>query len=44
MEQCPNRFQRMKETHPKQYNYCMKDVEEGGLGMGKVLDYIKVPH
>lgn len=44
MEQCPNRFQRMKETHPKQYNYCMKDIEEGGLGMGKVLDYIKVPH
>ncbi len=44
MEKCPNRFQRMQITHPKLHQYCMKDVEEGGLGMGKVLDYINVPY
>lgn len=37
---CPNRFQRMKETHPNQYKYCMKPVEEGGLGLAKVLDFM----
>lgn len=44
MEDCPNRFHRMKETHPKQYAYCMKPLEEGGLGMDKVLEYIGVDH
>lgn len=44
LEKEPNRFQRMKETHPKQYEYCMKDVEQGGLGLKKVLDYIGVPY
>lgn len=38
-----NRFQLMKETHPKQYAYCMKSVEEGGLGIKEVLEYINVP-
>ena len=37
---CPNRFQKMKETHPNQYKYCMKDVEDGGLGLRKVLEFI----
>lgn len=40
----PNRFQRMKETHPKQYAYCMKPVSEGGLGLDEVLSYINVDH
>lgn len=31
----PNKFQRMKVTHPKQYDYCMNV-----LGLKKVLDYI----
>jgi 3'-phosphoadenosine 5'-phosphosulfate sulfotransferase (PAPS reductase)/FAD synthetase len=44
LEKCPNRFQRMKETHPKQYEYCMKPVESGGLGMDEVLDFIGVDH
>ena len=44
LESCPNRFQQMKETHPKQYEYCMKPVEAGGLGMAEVLDYIGVDH
>ena len=40
----PNRFQQMKETHPKLYEYCMKDWDDGGLGMAKVLDYIHVKY
>lgn len=42
LEQEPNRFQRMKTTHPKQYDYCMR--EENGLGLAKVLDYIGVKY
>jgi 3'-phosphoadenosine 5'-phosphosulfate sulfotransferase (PAPS reductase)/FAD synthetase len=36
-EKEPNRFQRMKITHPKQYDYCINK-----LGIGKCLDYINV--
>jgi 3'-phosphoadenosine 5'-phosphosulfate sulfotransferase (PAPS reductase)/FAD synthetase len=43
-EKEPNRFQTMKETHPKIYDFCMKPIENGGLGMDEVLDYIGVPH
>lgn len=43
-ELSPNRFERMKLTHPKQYEWCMKDVELGGLGLDKVLNYIKLNH
>lgn len=43
-EKEPNKFQRMKKTHPKQYEYCMRDVEDGGLGIRKVLDYIGVKY
>jgi 3'-phosphoadenosine 5'-phosphosulfate sulfotransferase (PAPS reductase)/FAD synthetase len=39
MEQCPNRFQRMAMTHPKQYNYCINQ-----LGLGEVLTYIGVDY
>ena len=44
LEKSPNRFQRMKETHPKQYEYCLRPVEQGGLGMAEVLDYIGVDY
>ena len=44
LEKEPNRFQRMKETHPQIYEYCMKPIEEGGLGLAKVLDYINVKY
>ena len=44
LEKSPNRFEQMKETHPKQYAYCMKPTEEGGLGMAAVLDYIGVKY
>ena len=38
LEKEPNRFQRMKETHPKQWEYCMDK-----LGLRDVLAYINVP-
>ena len=34
------RFERMKETHPKQYEYIMKPWKEGGLGYKEVIDWI----
>ena len=43
-DKCPNRFQQLKETHPKIWDYCMKDWDKGGLGMKEVLDYINVPY
>lgn len=42
LEKEPNRFQRLKVTHPKLWEYCMKPWDEGGLGMKHVLDYIGV--
>lgn len=48
-----NRFQRLKETHPRQYEYCIGGGEmvdgkwqpnKEGLGLGKVLDYIGVKY
>lgn len=48
-----NRFQRLRETHPKQYAYCIGGGEmvdgkwqpnKEGLGLGKVLDYIGVKY
>ena len=42
LEPYPNRFQNLKQTHPKLWAYCMKPWNEGGLGMQKVLEYIHV--
>ena len=39
LEREPNRFQRMKVTHPKKYKYCINK-----LGIGQVLDYIGVKY
>lgn len=39
LEKEPNRFQMMKETHPKQWDYCINK-----LGLRKVLDYIGVKY
>ena len=33
-------FERMKETHPKQYEWIMKPWNEGGLGYKDVIDWI----
>ena len=39
LESSPNRFERMRFSHPKQYRYCIEK-----LGMGEVLDYINVKY
>ena len=39
MEKEPNRFQRMKVTHPKLWTYCMDR-----LGLREVMEYINVPY
>ena len=44
MEKEPNRFQQLKCSHPKIWNYCMKPWDEGGLGMKEVLDYVHVKY
>lgn len=53
LEKEPNRFQRLKETHPRQYDYCINGGEmvdgkwqpsKDGLGLAKVLDYIGVQY
>lgn len=43
LEKEPNRFQMLKESHPKLWEYCMKPIEDGGLGMREVMEYINVP-
>lgn len=53
LEKGENRFERMKHTHPKHYDFCIGGGEfdhadglwkpnERGLGYGRVLDYIGV--
>lgn len=53
LEKEPNRFQRLKQTHPRQYEFCINGGEmvdgkwqpsKEGLGLGKVLDYIGVDY
>lgn len=53
LEKEPNRFQRLKQTHPRQYQYCIGGGEmvdgkwqpsKDGLGLGHVLDYIGVKY
>lgn len=39
LESEPNRFQRMKKSHPAQWNYCINK-----LGLKEILDYIGVPY
>lgn len=40
LEASPNRFERMKKTHPKQYEYIMRPTEQGGLNYKEVIDWI----
>lgn len=53
LEKEPNRFQRLKKTHPRQYDYCINGGEmvdgkwqpnKEGLGLGHVLDFVGVPY
>lgn len=34
------RFEKMKKTHPKQYEYIMKPWKQGGLGYKELIDWI----
>ena len=38
-EKSPNKFELMKQTHPKVYDYCINQ-----LGCGKVLDFLGVKY
>lgn len=40
IEKGKGRFELMKESHPKQYEYIMKPVSDGGLGYKEVVDWI----
>lgn len=44
LEGCPNRFQKMRTSHPKQWEYAMRPMAAGGLGLSEVLDFIGVPY
>ncbi len=44
LEHEPNRFQMLEITHPKQHDFCIRPVDEKGLGMGEVLDFIGVKY
>ena len=39
-----SRFERLKRLHPKQYDYAMRPLEAGGLGLAPILDFLGVPH
>lgn len=39
LEKCPNKFQRMYHTHPKQWNYCINK-----LNLKQVLDFFNIPY
>lgn len=39
-EEGKGRFEMMKHTHPRQYDYIMKPIKDGGLGFKEVIDWI----
>ncbi|MCM1061957.1 MAG: phosphoadenosine phosphosulfate reductase family protein [Eubacterium sp.] len=53
-DKTPNRFQRLRVTHPQLYDYCIGGGEydengilkpnKRGLGIGKILDYIRIDY
>lgn len=40
----PNRYQRLRVTQPKIYNYIMKPISLGGMGYDYVLNYCNFAH
>ena len=36
------RFKLLKEKHPKLFEYCMRPLEQGGLGIKTVLDFARI--
>lgn len=39
LEKSPNRFEMLKQTHPKQWKFCIEK-----LGLGEVLDYLGITY
>lgn len=39
-----NKYERLKEIHPQIYDYVMKSYNDGGLGLGSALDWLKIKH
>lgn len=39
-----NRFQRMERLYPVHYKYLFSDINEGGLGVGRLLDLMQIPY
>ena len=44
LEKSPNRFQLLHKTHPKLWEYSMKDTKENGLGLSYILGYLNIPY
>ena len=40
LEKGEGRFESMKRTHPKQYDYIMRPTEEGGLNYKEIIDWL----
>ena len=40
LEKSPNRFERMKQTHTKIYDYIMRSKSDGGLGYKEIIEWI----
>jgi 3'-phosphoadenosine 5'-phosphosulfate sulfotransferase (PAPS reductase)/FAD synthetase len=38
------RFKEMQKTHPKQWGFVMRDEKDGGLGLGRFLDFLGVEY
>jgi 3'-phosphoadenosine 5'-phosphosulfate sulfotransferase (PAPS reductase)/FAD synthetase len=44
LEKGVNKFQKLEKSHPKLHEYCIKPTDEGGLGMGYVLDIMGIKY
>lgn len=40
----PNKFERLREAEPKKYDFCMKSIEEGGLGLSLPLQWLNIEY
>ena len=44
LDKPPNKIQQLAKTHPKLYEYCLRDWESGGLGLARVMDFVGIEH
>ena len=44
LQKNPNKFQQMKCTHPEIHDYCIRECENGGLGYGKIFDFMGIKY